>query len=159
MFTDFFVSIAAGFVAAGFSVLYNAPSRTIVASGVTGMVGWLVYSSFPSEHGLDLFMSAGAASFALSAVSQLFARKYKVPVIVFSIPALIPLVPGGTAFNTMRALIEEQFTDAIEFGTETFFISGAIALGISLSSALFQLITPHLVKREFDRKLWRRPRR
>ncbi|WP_035445696.1 threonine/serine exporter family protein [Atopococcus tabaci] len=147
MLLNFFVSIAAGVVAAGFSVLYNAPSRTTFASGLAGMAGWLVYASLPSDNGLDLFIAAGAASFALSALSQIFARRYKVPVIVFSIPALIPLVPGGTAYNTMRALMEENFDNTIRLGTETFFISGAIALGVSLSSAVCQVIHPRLSKK------------
>lgn len=152
MFVDFLVSIAAFFIAAGFAVLYNAPLRTIYAAGLAGMAGWLVYALFPSEEGLDLFMAAGAASFALSLLSQLFARIHKVPVIVFSIPGLIPLVPGGTAFNMMRAFIEEQFTDAIAYAAETFFISGAIALGISMSTAVFQIIQSIWV----DKSTWRR---
>jgi len=145
-------AIAACFVSAGFAILYNAPSKTILASGIAGMTGWVVYAAFSSERGLDLFFAAGAAAFTSTILSQFFARKFKMPVIVFSIPGLIPLVPGGAAFNMMRSLIEERYTAAIQFGTETFFISGAIALGISLSSAVFQLLQPYLLKKDLEKR-------
>jgi len=132
----------AAFVAAlGFGIMYNVPTRTLFASSISGAIGWLVYYIIAFQFELVLFIGAGAASFLIAFLSQWFARRYKMPVIVFTVPAIIPLVPGGSAYNMMRAFIEGNYEAALMFGTETFLVSGAIALGLSLNSGLFQVFS------------------
>lgn len=134
--------LLAAFVASfGFGVMYNVPTRTLFASSISGAVGWLVYYIFAFQFELVLFIGAGAASFLIAFLGQWFARRYRMPVIVFTVPAIIPLVPGGSAYNMMRAFIEGNSEAALMFGTETFLVSGAIALGLSLNSGLFQVFS------------------
>lgn len=133
--------LAAFFASFGFGVMYNVPTRTLFASSISGALGWLVYYIIAFQFGLEVFIGAGAASFFIAFLSQWFARHYKMPVIVFAVPAIIPLVPGGSAYNMMRAFIEGNSEAALMFATETFLVSGAIALGLSVNSGLFQVFS------------------
>lgn len=134
-------SIAAFVASFAFGVMYNVPTRTLLASSISGALGWIVYYIIAFEFDFVLFIGAGAASFLIAFLSQWFARHYRMPVIVFAVPAIIPLVPGGSAYNMMRAFIEGNSELALMYGTETFLISGAIALGLSLNSGLFQVFS------------------
>lgn len=125
----------------GFGILYNVPTRTLFASGISGAIGWTVYFLLSFELELDLFIGVGVAAFLVAFFSQWYARHFRMPVIVFAIPGIIPLVPGGSAYNMMRAFIEGQSDTALMFATETFLISGAIALGLSVNSGLFQVFS------------------
>ena len=133
--------LAAFFASFGFGVMYNVPTRTLFASSISGALGWLVYYIIAIEFGLEVFIGAGAASFFIAFLSQWFARHYRMPVIVFAVPAIIPLVPGGSAYNMMRSFIEGNSEAALMFATETFLVSGAIALGLSVNSGLFQVFS------------------
>ncbi|PQP90187.1 hypothetical protein CPT76_15590 [Paenibacillus sp. AR247] len=80
------------------------------------------------------------ASYCVTMISHLFAKRYRTPIIVFSVSGIIPLVPGGTAYDAMRNAVENQYDQAVQLGAEAFMISGAIALGLLLSEVTNQLI-------------------
>lgn len=142
MTLNYLIYLLAAFVASfGFGVMYNVPARTLFASSISGAIGWLVYYIIAFQFGFVVFLGAGAASFLIAFLSQWFARYYRMPVIVFAVPAIIPLVPGGSAYNMMRAFIEGNSEAALMFATETFLVSGAIALGLSVNSGLFQIFS------------------
>ncbi|OJF93535.1 threonine/serine exporter family protein [Alkalibacterium sp. 20] len=142
MTLNYLTYLLAAFVASfAFGVMYNVPTRTLFASSISGALGWLVYYIIAFQFGFVVFIGAGAASFLVAFFSQWFARYYRMPVIVFAVPAIIPLVPGGSAYNMMRAFIEGHTELALMYGTETFLVSGAIALGLSINSGLFQIFS------------------
>ncbi|WP_025718150.1 threonine/serine exporter family protein, partial [Paenibacillus sp. 1-18] len=72
-------------------------------------------------------------------VSQGFARLYKMPVIIFSVAGMIPLVPGGMAYNAMRQFVQHNYPQALELAISTLMIAGAIAVGLVLSEVLNQI--------------------
>ncbi|MDN6193939.1 MAG: threonine/serine exporter family protein [Alkalibacterium sp.] len=154
MILTYITYFLAAFVATfGFCVMYNVPTRTILASSISGAFGWLVYYIIALQFELVLFIGAGAASFLIAFLSQWFARRYKMPVIVFAVPAIIPLVPGSSAYSMMRSFIEGDSEAALLFATETFLVSGAIALGLSLNSGLFQVFSSRAFGRREKRYL------
>ncbi|EXJ23989.1 Integral membrane protein [Alkalibacterium sp. AK22] len=138
LITYFIAALAGTF---GFGVIYNVPTRTLVASSFSGAVGWMVYYFLAFELNLDLFVGVGVAAFLVAFFSQWYARHFRMPVIVFAIPGIIPLVPGGSAYNMMRAFVEGNSDFAFMYATETFLISGAIAVGLSVNSGLFQVFS------------------
>ncbi|WP_208559569.1 threonine/serine exporter family protein [Marinilactibacillus kalidii] len=150
MFVQYLTYFIAAFIATvGFGILYNVPKRTILASSLAGATGWIVYYYLSFQLDLDFFVGAGAAAFLVANCSQWFARYFRMPVIVFAIPGIIPLVPGGSAYNMMRAFIEGHSDMAFMYATETFLVSGAIALGLSVNSGLLQVLSSRkLGKRE-----------
>lgn len=142
MLIDFIRHFGASFITAiGFAVLYNIPKRTIIPAGFTGGLGWTVYFFLTTYLATQGFLATIIASFCIAFASQVFARRLRSPVIVFTLPGLIPLVPGGMAFNMMRAFVEGDTILGFQFATNTFLTAGALALGLSINGAFFQLIS------------------
>ncbi|NOV03023.1 hypothetical protein GC097_23745 [Paenibacillus sp. LMG 31457] len=123
---------------AAFAILFNVPRNTIVQCGFVGMVGWMLYASsllIP----LNPILATLIASFFVTVMSQFFARLYKTPVIVFSIAGIIPLVPGGLAYDAMKNVVLNHYDLAVQLAAKAFMLSGAIAMGLVFSEVLNQL--------------------
>lgn len=43
---------------------------------------------------------------------------YKTPITVFSVAGIIPLVPGGLAYDTMRNVVENQYDLAVQLAAK-----------------------------------------
>ena len=47
-------------------------------------------------------------------ISILFSKIMHMPVIVFNVPSLVPLVPGGPAYMAVRHMMNQEFTESME---------------------------------------------
>jgi uncharacterized membrane protein YjjB (DUF3815 family) len=133
MVTSFFASM-------GFAVLFNTPRRLLFACGMSGMVGWSVYE-LTLVH-LDSVPASLIATIAVSVASQVFARVYKAPIVAFHAAGIIPLVPGGMAYDAMLYLVRNNYANAIPMATRVFLTSGAIAIGLLLSEVMYRIARP-----------------
>jgi uncharacterized membrane protein YjjB (DUF3815 family) len=122
-----------------FAVMFNIPKKLLINSGFVGMVGWMVYILFAEQH-VNHVMATFIAAFFVAMLSNLFARLYKTPATIFSVSGIIPLVPGGTAFDAMRHVVLNDYNTAISLAAKAFMISGAIAMGLIFSEVVNQLI-------------------
>ncbi|MBS4175330.1 threonine/serine exporter family protein [Bacillus sp. FJAT-49736] len=125
---------------AGFGVLFNVPRSKLLLCGLVGMLGWIVYFAFSSNFHTDSVIASFIAAFLVGIISQTFARIYKEPIIIFSVSGIIPLVPGGLAYDAMRHFVENDYNSAIQLAAKAFMLSGAIAIGIVFSEVVKQLI-------------------
>lgn len=142
MLFNFFIHFGSSFLTAlGFAVLYNIPRNTIIPAGITGGIGWTLYFFLYNYVALEDFPATMFAAFSIAFASQIFARRLRTPVIVFILPGLIPLVPGGAAYSMMRAFVEGDVLLGFQYGISTFLTAGALALGLSINGAFFQLIS------------------
>lgn len=123
---------------AGFGILFNAPRRSLLQCGISGMLGWMVYILL-YEH-MNPIAATLFATFIVGGISQIFARIYKTPVIIFSVAGVIPLVPGGLAYNSMRHFVENDYASATALAAQAAMLSGSIALGLVLSEVFNQMI-------------------
>lgn len=80
--------------AAAFGIIFNAPKQSLFKCGIVGMLGWMIYIVLFTVE-IDTVIATLAASFVVAVVSQIFAKMYKTPVIIFSVAGIIPLVPAG----------------------------------------------------------------
>lgn len=122
-----------------FGIIFNAPVKTLFKCGFVGMVGWMVYIGL-YEYTLDSVFATLIASFFIAIISQFFAKAYKTPMIIFNVSGIIPLVPGGLAYDAMRRVVENDYNAAIPLAAKAFMISGAIAIGLVLSEVINQII-------------------
>jgi len=130
--------IITSFVATtGFVILFNAPKNSLIKCGFVGMVGWVIYY-WLVQKGNDPVPSSFVASFFIAFLSHLFARKYKMPVIIFIVGGIIPLVPGGLAYHAMRQFVINDYNMGIQLATKVMLIAGAIAMGIVFSEVFNQ---------------------
>lgn len=123
-----------------FAVLFQAPKRTLIISGVIGAIGWVVFVYLRQHLEYNSFHANFLATVALSLISELFARMFKQPATVFLIPGIIPLVPGLGMYQGMKQIIEKSYdngvTTLLTAGTD----SAAIALGIMVIASIFRVI-------------------
>ncbi len=133
--------LAMSFIAsAAFVVIFNAQKSTLFPGGITGMISWFIYFMIVNRAGYDPVAASLVASFFVAIISQLFSRVYKTPVIVFIIAGIIPLVPGGLAYDAMRNFVENDYNTGLALATKTLLISGAIAFGLVFSEVINQMI-------------------
>lgn len=126
--------------AIGFGVLYNITSKTtLVLAGVTGGIGSFIYQ-LCIEVGMTVMSASfyGAASFTLAA--SLFAHLRHEPDTMFLVPALIPLVPGGTVFQMMTAFLDGQLYLGLGKFLNAMAIAGMLVFGMMVVSAGLKLI-------------------
>ncbi|MGX1266198.1 uncharacterized membrane protein YjjB (DUF3815 family) [Rossellomorea marisflavi] len=125
--------------AAAFGIIFNAPKQSLFKCGIVGMLGWMIYIIlFTIE--IDTVIATLAASFVVAVVSQIFAKMYKTPVIIFSVAGIIPLVPGGIAYDAMRNFVQNDYNMAMNLAAKAFMISGSIAIGLVFSEVINQVI-------------------
>ena len=123
----------------GFAVIFNSPKDTVVKSGFNGAMGWLIYmiiNNITSSPIASSFMAA----LTVGILGEVFAKIFKKPSTTFTIPGIIPLVPGRGIYYTMLYLTEENFLSAANSGSETILLSIAIASGIIVSSSFNRAI-------------------
>lgn len=136
----FIVQLITSFIAsAAFAVLFNAPKNSLLLCGLSGMLSWATYILLKTE--MDAMFSIVASSFIVGIVGQICARYQKKPVIIFSVAGIIPLVPGGLAYDAMRRFVENNYNEAVQLAAGAFLMSGSIAIGLILSEVLNQIIT------------------
>ncbi|CAM4039613.1 threonine/serine exporter family protein [Mesobacillus thioparans] len=124
---------------AAFGIIFNAPRESLVKCGISGMVGWIVYFSL-DKNGIGTVFATLLASFLIAVVSQFFAKAYRTPIIIFSVAGIIPLVPGGLAYDAMRNFVENDYAVALSLAAKASMISGAIAVGLVFSEVINQVI-------------------
>ncbi|GGL65576.1 threonine/serine exporter family protein [Sporolactobacillus putidus] len=123
---------------AAFGIIYNIPRRPLIHGGLIGMVAWLIYFFLYGWSGND-FAATFAASFVIALLSQIFARRFKNPVIVYSVSGIIPLVPGGLTYTVMSRAVVDQYSLALHLAEKAFVLSGAIAMGLIFAEVLYQI--------------------
>lgn len=137
---SWFVQALLSFLAAfGFGIIFNSPRKMLFYCGFVGMSGWLIYKIFYNITG-DAVQSSFLGAFAVAVVAHLFAKRFRTPMIVFSVAGIIPLVPGGMAYNAMRHIVENDYLTAISYASRAFMISGAIAMGLVFAEVIIQLV-------------------
>ena len=126
---------------ASFGVLFNVPKNRLIQGGISGC-GWLDLLLSASGKGFDSVAASLMASIIIGIIGQIFARIYKMPVIIFNVAGIIPLVPGGLAYDAMRHFVVNDYGTALQLGAKAFLISGGIAVGLITSEVLKRTIIP-----------------
>ncbi|MBS4178918.1 threonine/serine exporter family protein [Lederbergia citrea] len=136
----FLTHLILSFIAAtGFGIIFNAPKKSLVQCGLVGMIGWIVYIVM-SDSSVDVVQAAFSGAFTVSLIGHVMARRYKTPIIIFIVAGIIPLVPGGSAYDAMRHVVSNDYSGAIPLATKAFIISGAIAMGLVFAEVFVQFV-------------------
>ena len=126
-----------------FGIITNIPRKALVACGITGMTGWMIY--YASQTFANFLGTVG-----LGIASIFFSRYKKMPMIIFYIPSLVPLVPGGPAYQAVRSILLGNIDDGLQLILKVVFTAAAIAAGFMVTSLL-----ERIVKRFFPKRLFR----
>lgn len=125
--------------AAGFGVLFNAPRRALVQCGLIGMFGWVLYYTLV-QGGMDVVPATVFGAMLVAVLSQLCAKIYRTPIIIFNVSGIIPLVPGGIAYDAMRHFVINDYLTAVQLSAKVMLLAGGIAIGLMFSEVANQII-------------------
>lgn len=130
---DFILSFGASFCA---SIIFNIDRKRLFWAGLSGGIAWVSFLLiFNYTH--RPIASTFASTVIVSIYNESMARLLKAPAFVFTIPGIIPLVPGVFAYNAIVYVAENKMSTAINISIETIALGLAIAFGIMLVSAAF----------------------
>lgn len=140
LITSFFGSL-------GFAMVFNVRRKNLFFVALGGLIVCLFYQIPFHLFDAGIFISSLVAGAICQIYSEFLARLLKSPATVFYITSLIPLIPGGSLYRTMEAVVEKNFTLFRKFGFQTLYTTLGLAIGISLITALL-----HLYKQAKTRK-------
>jgi uncharacterized membrane protein YjjB (DUF3815 family) len=131
-----------GIAAVGFAILFNVPKRTLFPIGAIGALGGLIkFGAMFFEIGIVFASFIGATLIGM--ISIKLAHMKKSPPLIFSIPAVIPMVPGAFAYRMMLGLIAlisienadnyiQTLISTVNNGAKMIFILISLAIGVSM---------------------------
>lgn len=119
-----------------FGILFNVPRRSLASGGLVGMIGWVIYMSMMTYVQVNMFIATLISAFSIATLSQFLARFHKMPATLYSVSGIIPLVPGGLAYDAIRRFMQNNYTEGIQLATSTLLLAGAIAFGLIFSGVL-----------------------
>ena len=89
------------------------------------------------------------ASVALTVYAETLARLVKCPATLFIVTASIPLIPGGSLYQTMQYFMKNDLASFSGQALTTVLLAVAIAVGMLVPTAIFQL--GRRVQRDWER--------
>jgi len=133
----------AGFAALGFAILFNVPQRTLLIIWSMGALGGLLkFLLLGLEVNIVLASLAGAS--LIGVLSVYAAHNKHAPPLVFSIPSVIPMVPGTFAYRMMLGCMElvgtssnsetylKTLAETTNNGLKAIFILIALSAGVAI---------------------------
>ncbi|MDP8079070.1 threonine/serine exporter family protein [Phocoenobacter skyensis] len=144
----FFILIDDMFFAAipavGFALIFNVPKKALKYCAILGAIGhgfrsFLVYVDIPLV--FSTFFAATLIGFAGVYISKRYLAHPK----VFTVAAVIPMIPGVPAYRSMIAIVQinhygsspQLFSQMVDNFVQTGFLLGALVFGLALPGLLF----------------------
>ena len=139
-------SFWAGIAAIGFAILFNVPRRVIFSIWTLGALGGLVkFTAMQFEIGIVFASFLGATIVGIISIQMAHMRHS--PPLVFSIPSVIPMVPGVFAYKMMLGMIAltsidntdaylQTLIETVNNGTKMMFILISLGTGVAIPMLL-----------------------
>jgi len=121
-----------------FGILLNIPRHALNMGGWIGVFAYSIYR-FTVLWGGGYVVGNLLGAVFIGVASLQAARWKKMPMILFNIPALVPLVPGGQAYQMIKNFALGDNNTALSYLLQVVMISGAIAFGFLLSELVNRL--------------------
>ncbi len=153
-------SFWAGIAAIGFAVLFNVPKRTIFSIWSLGAMGGLIkFTAMNYDLGIVFASFLGAVAIGVGAIRMAHMRNS--PPLVFSIPSVIPMVPGFFAYKFMLGLIAltsientdtylQTLIQTVNNGAKMMFVLISIGTGVAIPMLLNR--KESIKKSDFNKK-------
>lgn len=124
---------------AAFGVQFNIKLRHMITAAIGATITQLIFVSYELSGTSEMFCYFFSAA-AVSVYSELMARRLHVPVNMYLVIGVIPLVPGGYMYNTMITLVSGDVNAFLPQFANAFGIAGSIAMGVFVVSAFIRLV-------------------
>jgi len=140
----YFSFLLAAIPAIGFGMLFNVPKNSLLFCGFGGIITYstqkiLIYSNLPIE------LATFIASLSVAILTEIYIRKNFMPRSVYTVAAIIPLIPANYAFTAMISLVDMNshgvelnlIFSFLDNSMKALSILGAISFGLALPSLYF----------------------
>ncbi|TKB48067.1 threonine/serine exporter [Ferrimonas sediminicola] len=130
--------------AVGFAMVFNVPGRFLWRCGLAGAAGHMV-RGLCMGWGAPIEWATFAASVTVGFLSVRWSRQTLAPMQLFGVAAIIPMIPGTFAFNTVIGLVEmsalgvttDSLMPVVYNALKTLFILGALSVGLAMPGLLW----------------------
>jgi len=129
-------TLSAFFATVFFSILFNISKTELLSCGLNGALAWFIYS-FTYTIFDTVLLPTFLASIALSVVACLLSKKRKMPVIIYLVAGILPLVPGAGMYRTMYSLLQSDFEKGNYYFVQTLQTAGIIAISTAVTLSMF----------------------
>lgn len=137
-------AFVAAIPALGFALLFNVPARALAYVAAGGAIARGLRTLLVAGAGLSLELSTLVAVSALGMIGVWWAQRLRAHPKVFTVAAIIPMIPGVPAYTSLMAVLEishrgftpELWGIAVENGLKTFLLLGAMAVGLAAPGLL-----------------------
>ncbi|MCD7864370.1 MAG: threonine/serine exporter family protein [Lachnospiraceae bacterium] len=125
--------------AVGFALLFNLRKNKIPYVMVGSAAGYCIYLLLMHCTASTLLSNMVAAMFC-TALAEFYARWRKAPSTLFMMSHIMPLVPGGSLFYTMRSMVQQDQEACAYYGAQTALAATGIAVGILAVTSIRYII-------------------
>lgn len=124
------------FSSLGFALLYNLRGRILFWTALGGALGKLAFDlNVIAGEAFDFFI----ASVVLAIYAEVMARLTKVPVMVYLIVGVLPIVPGAGVYRAIENFIAGNISVSMGYATDSLVACGCIALAFVLVSSTVRI--------------------
>jgi uncharacterized membrane protein YjjB (DUF3815 family) len=139
--------ITAALSTLGFSILFYVHPRRLLVATIGGTLTCGIYLLGVHFIGGELLPNLLGALVG-AGFSEIMGRLTKVPVPIYMVPCVIPLVPGGGLYATMFNFVAGNYEAAATSGMRTLQIALGIAGGIVIASVLGIIFRPKMFSKK-----------
>lgn len=142
--------ILGGITSVGFAILFNTPKRALWVVFLLGGLGFMLKYYLNVELNFGQIFAVFCASCFVGISGMYFAHRTHTPPLVFTIPAVINMIPGLLSYKFMMGMINwvmnpngepQRVDDVIQtfsFGISAIFIVFALAFGVAIATIVFK---------------------
>lgn len=123
----------------GYSMLYRVSKKNLFWAPFGGFLAWLVYLACGVLTTSDVIRYF-VASVVITFYAEFMARKRRTPATIFLVPATIPMIPGGSLYQTLAFFFNAAWRDAFLQGLQTLLLAAAISGGILMTMTILQVL-------------------
>ncbi len=150
-----------GFAAMGFAVLFNVPQRALLVIWLIGAAGGLM-KLILMQGNIGIVMASFVGATLVGILSVYAAHNKHAPPLVFSIPAVIPMVPGAFTYRMMLGLIKlaetnitsnlyaKTLAETTSNGLKALFILLVLAVGVAIPMLISRKETIKKIRHKTD---------
>ncbi|MBE6667747.1 MAG: threonine/serine exporter [Ruminococcaceae bacterium] len=124
----------------GFGILFKMQAKKLITVAFLGGGCITLYYLFSNVLKTNAFVSAIVATLFVSVAAELLARVLQAPAVIFIIPSIIPIVPGGALYRFMKGLINGSVSEALPYGKEAILTALGVAGGIIVVSIVVNIV-------------------
>jgi uncharacterized membrane protein YjjB (DUF3815 family) len=154
----------AGFAALGFAILFNVPQRTLFVIWAMGTMGGLA-KFFLLNLDVSIVLASLVGAILIGVLSVYAAHNKQAPPLVFSIPSVIPMVPGAFAYRMILGCMElagksinsdtylKTLAETTNNGLKALFILLALSAGVAIPMLITRKDTFKRIKSSVEHEL------